>query len=340
MFLIVVFILKRFTELFAVEKCELIILIILLLLCSFTIFIVVKGKKLFKKDKENLIIGFPLSSSNRNVYLFGLKKIFNRRKIYWLLVLIPFLILLLKPNSKYLYSIVIDNSASMENNLIYGVNSFGAALSYSPKEAQYVLSYLPQCDNEADCLNKAKKLKTTLGEISKVNKPDSLGSRTFAFDRSENVINAINQDIQISGISSPLSEMIWQNFLTAKELPESFKEKRLIILTDGGDNLYFQNEKVIKRLGKSILDSKAKDGKSPRDFFDKIFIINLGDESLFLIGDSNVDILDGSNSSQYYKSVQTVMSLITFDLIFVYICLSLLILTFIVILFIRPRFTN
>ena len=258
-----------------------------------------------------------------------------------MLVLIPFLILLLKPNSKYLYSIVIDNSASMENNLIYGVNSFGAALSYSPKEAQYVLSYLPQCDNQADCLNKAKKLKTNLGEISKVNKPDSLGSLTFVFDRSENVINAINQDIQISGISSPLSEMIWQNSLTTKEIPDNFTEKRLIILTDGGDNLYFQNEKGLKSIGKSILDSKSKDGKSPRDFYDEIFLINQGgDESLFLLGDSNAYVLDGSNSSQYYKSVQTVMSLISFDLIFIYLCLSLLILTFLAIIFISPRITN
>ncbi len=337
----VVFILKRFTGFFAEEKTELIVLIILLSLCLFTILIVVKGKKLFNKNKENLIIGFPLSSRHRHEVLFSLKKKFNLRKIYWILAITPFIILFLKPSSKYLYSIVVDNSASMENNLAWGVNSFSGALSYSPKEAQYVLSYLPLCNDEADCLNKAKKLKTTLGEISKVNKPDSLGSLTFVFDRSENVINAINQDIQISGISSPLSEMIWQNYLTTREIPEGFSEKRLIILTDGADNLYFPNEKGIPSIGKSILDSKSKDGSSPRDFYDKIFFINQGgDESIFLFGDSDVEILNGSNSSEYYKSVQTVMSLISFDLIFVYLCLSLLILTLIALLFINPRVTN
>lgn len=341
LFLSIVFILKRFTEFFAIEKCELIILIILLLLCTFSLFLVVKAKILFNKNKENLIVGFPISSRNRHDVLFALKKLFNLRKFYWLLLFIPFLILFLKPNSKYLYSIVIDNSLSMENNLIYGVNSFGAALKYSPKDAKYVLSYLPQCENQLDCFNKAKNLKTNLTDISKVNFPDSLGSLSFVFDYAENVINSFNQNIQISGISSPLSEMIWQNFITTKDIKENFTEKRLIVLTDGADNLYFQNDKKIPSIGKSILDEKSKDGKSPREFYDKIFFINQGgEESSFLLGDCNSEVLDGSNSSQYYKSVQTVMSLIAFDLVFVYLCLLILILTFIVFLFINPRITN
>lgn len=340
-FLTVVFVLRRFMEFFAEERCELIVLIVLTFLCIFNIIIVIVGNSYFNKKNEHLIILFPISNRIRNEKLFERKKTFKRRKLYWLLVFIPFIFLLIKPNSKYLYSIVIDNSASMDTYLAYGVNSFGSALSYSPKEADYVLSYLPKCDNDSDCINKARKLKPSLEAISKVNMKDSLGSLTYVFNRSEDVVNALNQDIQISGIGSPLSEMIWQNYLNAKLISDNFSEKRLIILTDGGDNLYFPNQKVVNSISKSILDSKTKDGISPRDFYGNIFFINEGgDESLFLLGDSNSDILDGSNSSEYYKSVQTVMSLISFDLIFVYLCFALLLLTFFIILFINPQINN
>ncbi|NDP22171.1 MAG: hypothetical protein GZ091_13985 [Paludibacter sp.] len=340
-YLTTVFVLKRFTEIIAIQQCELICLLVLLVLCLITIFLIVNGKGLFSKTKDHLIVGFPISSRIRIEDLNNLRKQFNRRKFYWLLTLLPFLLLLIAPNTKYLYSIVIDNSLSMENNLIWSVNSFSESLSYSPKEAQYILSYFPMCNNEADCIRKAARLKTNLKKISIVNNPDSLGTTTYSFDNSQNVINAIGQDIQISGIGSPISEAIWQNFLTAKKSTTDFKEKRLIILTDGAENLYYQNQKEVQKIGGSILDSKSKDKISPREFYDKIFFVNQGgDPSMYLFGESDSEILDGSDASSYYISVQSVMSLLTFDLIFVYISLCLVLLTFLVIFLINPHVTN
>lgn len=340
-YLIAIFVLKRFTELIANEQCELIILVILLILCSFAIYFIVKGKILFSKTKEQLLIGFPISGRIRNEVLNNQRKQFNRRKFYWLLTLLPFMILFIQPNTKYLYSIVIDNSGSMDEYLTYGVNSFGSALSYSPKGAEYILSYLPICNDTLDCMHKAEKLKSNLTELVKISNPDDLGTLTYSYDNSQNVINTISQDISISGIGSPISEAIWQNYLTAKKTINNFKEKRMIILTDGADNLYYQNNKVISKIGKSILNAKTKDGISPLDFYDKVFFINEGgDPSLYLFADADVEILDGSNQSQYYKSVQSVMSLLSFDLIFVYISLFLVSITLIVILLINPRITN
>lgn len=338
LFLVVVFLLKRFTDFYAVEKCELISLIVLLALCLSTILILLKKQSIFS---NMFIIGIPLSPRKRLEQFKTLKKLFNRQKKYYLFILLPFFILFLTPNSKYHYSIVIDNSGSMDVNLRNAVNSFGSVLSHSPKDALYVLSYLSQCYSENECESKAHQLKTSLEEIFSENNPDNLGTLTFVFNQSEDVVNTINQDIEISGITSPLSEMIWQNFLTSKSVDTEFSKKNLVVITDGADNLYYKNSIISPSIHKSIFDSKPNVGVSPREFYDQITFLNYdGDKDLYLFADSNVEVLDANDSYQYYKSVKEVMSLVTFDIVFVYLSLFLVILVFIMLLFINPRFIN
>jgi uncharacterized membrane protein len=100
------------------------ILILILTFLSYYLF-----KKSNKKIKTNTVqftgaIEGPLNYTKFKLFLLSRVQ---RMKYLFLIVFIPFMILLIKPKDKILYSLVFDNSQSMENQLGFAKNVIKAS---------------------------------------------------------------------------------------------------------------------------------------------------------------------------------------------------------------------
>jgi hypothetical protein len=247
----------------------------------------------------------------------------NRKlKAFVFLGLLPFIILLFKPKENYLYSIVFDNSASMENQLIYAKDALKEVVNNLNNNSSFVVSSVPICNTEQSCLALAEKAKRNLKDIISVNDTGTLLASTNVFAKKEEFFSFINSGgIEITGAGSPIYECIWQNFIESVKLNESqsYTKKKLIILTDGNDNLYAKVEGCIAPVN-CITDYSYK-AVALSDFYSDLSFINYGeaDNINMFKSCSALNVLNGYDYNSFKNSFYEQLEDIFFDKQFLWI---------------------
>jgi hypothetical protein len=247
----------------------------------------------------------------------------NRKlKAFVFLALLPFIILLFKPKESYLYSIVFDNSASMENQLIYAKDALKEVVNNLNNNSSFVVSSVPICNTEQSCLALAGKAKRNLKDIISVNDTGTLLASTNVFAKKEEFFSFINSGgIEITGAGSPIYECIWQNFIESVKLNESqsYTKKKLIILTDGNDNLYAKVEGCIAPVN-CITDYSYK-AVAFSDFYSDLSFINYGeaDNINMFKSCSAINVLNGYDYNSFKNSFYEQLEDIFFDKQFLWI---------------------
>ena len=248
----------------------------------------------------------------------------NNRKLKMIvfMVLLPFIILLFKPKENYLYSIVFDNSASMENQLIYAKDALKEVVNNLNNNSSFVVSSVPICNNEKSCVALGEKAKRNLKDIISVNDTGTLLASTNVFAKKEDFFSFINSGgIEITGAGSPIYECIWQNFIESVKISESksYTKKKLIILTDGNDNLYAKVEGCIAPV--NCISDYSYQAVSFSDFYSDLSFINYGDAdniNMFKTC-SAINVLNGYDYNSFKNSFYEQLEDIFFDKQFLWI---------------------
>ena len=253
----------------------------------------------------------------------------RKLKMFVFMVLLPFIILLFKPKENYLYSIVFDNSASMENQLIYAKDALKEVVNNLNNNSSFVVSSVPICNTEQSCLALAGKAKRNLKDIISVNDTGTLLASTNVFAKKEDFFSFINSGgIEITGAGSPIYECIWQNFIESVKLNEnqSYTKKKIIILTDGNDNLYAKDAGCIAPVN-CITDYNYKT-VALSEFYNDLTFINYGEgDNLNMFKSCSViNVLNGYDYTSFKNSFYEQLEDIFFDKQFLWIITILLLL--------------
>jgi hypothetical protein len=249
----------------------------------------------------------------------------NYRRSLWILLL-PFLLLLVSPSSKYLYSIIFDNSTSMETQIAFAKASIENISEKIRPNSIFVLSSFPRCSDETSCIKLVQKLRTNIDSITTANHND-LVAETVVITNTIDLQSYVESDaLETSQCGSPIFEAIWQNYVYAVDASQdvSINKKRMIILSDGEDNLY-RGDFGFKRPKSCIFDI-AKGNVSMNDFYDEITLIKYQGFGTDNITSTCTDltVYEGSEASSFDKSFLDQMEDIYFDKYFLIIVFILL----------------
>ena len=291
--------------------------VIILLTLSYLFFIVhilnflFKHLKQRKTEKIGVFSGMVFLGFNTGrMFLFF-------RKIRWLylIIIVPFLLLFINPIDKNLYSFIFDNSGSMELYNQQSVEAIGSISANLKENSHFIVSHIPSCSNMSDCEKLISSLKKDIGQIIASGKDKELASVTSYFLNKTDFFNYIEYGIlDSSGLSSPIYECIWDNYRNALSLDATFKYKNkfLIILTDGEDNLYFNEEGMIKP--QNCLFQYGLGNNTIESFYDEITFINYSDymRDMFITC-NNYRIIEGNNSDNLDEAIMDQFKLIYFD---------------------------
>ena len=328
----VVISLLKFTAFFSKTFCQFGVVIGFLIVSAFTFISYLQLCKKTKR-KEMSLVDVPISNDFLNRKINHLKKVLKHKLVLFLIVALPFLMLMISNSKQSLVSIVLDNSNSMYEYLPYGINSLETVLAQTPHNGQYVFTTLD--------IIKSKEIKdTTVNQyfesIVNTKNPSQLPTRTETFTSTRELINAFSQVGDAGG--SAIIQGIWQNYLSSRDFSaSSWQTKKLIVISDGMDNLYkiagLPNQHWDK---KDIFKQKDQVGQTPAEFFDGgIYCINLGgDESKYLWGDcaASITIYDGTNQQSYFNALVGILPEMFFDWYFIYILAGMLVVTFLALL--------
>jgi hypothetical protein len=269
--------------------------------------------------------------------LFLLSRV-QRMKYLFLIVFIPFMILLIKPKDKILYSLVFDNSQSMENQLGFAKNVIKDLTGKLKDNSTFVLTTIPLCYKESECLKLQNSSKRKLEKIISQKIQDSVIGSTFVAKNNNDLLEYIDgESLDISQIGSPIYECIWNNFIisTEENKNQSYSKKKLIIMTDGADNLYAKEFGFV-RPSSSIFAFNLSNS-SMNDFYNEISIINYEnlntDQNLISQTCPEVTVMEGTDLLTFEKAFLESLSQTYLDYYFVLLLLSILVIGFLSILF-------
>ena len=288
------------------------------------------------KSKSPFHIGYKCGPIIQNSIVLLLNNSFKKRKMYFVIVFIPFLLLLFRPTSFNLYSIVFDNSGSMDvqndnskialNSIIYNLNN----------NSNYIISQIPFCKGEKGCLQHISSVKKDLNSIVHVGENDQLVATTNFFETKKEFSEYINSSsLSITEASSPIYECIWDNFRKSVNLNNKhvYKKRTLIVLTDGADNLYAPPEDRVIEPTNCIIDYSYGKIKLA-DFYDNIkFISYKGiDNGGIFKTCSQIEVLNGENLEELKKSIISQFDDVFIDKIFLITIFFLLFISFLIII--------
>jgi hypothetical protein len=245
-----------------------------------------------------------------------------------ILLLLPLFMLLINPSSKYLYSIIFDNSPSMETQIALAQSYLGNTSEKLKDNSIFVVTSFPTCQNELECATLQKRLSNDIDTITRKD-PTKLVAETYIIERKADLIDYLqNGALNISNCGSPIYEAIWQNFVSSIDAVqnESITKKKLIILSDGEDNLYRTDLGFTKP--KNCLFDRNKRDINMNDFFDEISLIKYDGNGTENITSSCVEmnIYEGNDDASFEKSFLEQIEDIYFDKYFLIIVSILLIL--------------
>ena len=326
---IVVIILQKKTSFFIEEPCQIGVIIGYIIICILSIVSFVKWGKQIKK-REMTMVDVPLSRARLSRKVVFLKKnMAPHLFLGGLLLALPFLLLLLSFNQKGCLSIVVDNSGTMQDNLQSVSESLTKALDGS--ECENFIFTTIDLNFELDTTRDPN---VYFDNIVKTKVSGELPTNTNYLTSSSDLIAHLNGIIDAGG--SAIYQGIWQNFLTLVEKDQECPANRkLVVITDGLDNLYAFAEKTSTKWdSRDIFDVENADGKTPREMYDGgIFAINYGDESSNMFSDCTFDcIYEGNNKSSYDEAFNDILTETRFDWVLIWIIAGMLIVSFLALL--------
>lgn len=314
--------------------------VILLLFISFVISIVYVLITLARKikNKNHRDIGFNSGPAKQANILSVLMLAFQKKKLLILIVYVPFLLVFFTPSDRYLYSIIFDNSASMDEQNSNAQEAIGAIVNNLKENSHYIVTNIPICKTDEDCERFQLAVKTNINQIIAVGDTGNLTAVTNFFNNKSDFYNFINSGgIAITGASSPIYECIWDNFTKSVKYcnDNEFDKKSLIVLTDGLDNLYAK-DLGFKAPNTCISDYKYKD-TILREFYDNITFISYLEENQNGIFKtcSEFQLLDGQSLSELKDAFSGQLQDIYFDKELLLLLFILITIVFLIILIIK-----
>lgn len=342
--------LMRFSSFFADQVCQLGFLVGLLLVAVVTILAFAKLCTL-GKQKDRHALGLAVTEAEQGVQFVKFKRYGWALWLWSLTMAIPFGVFLIPNQSKQLISIVLDNSGSMDAHLTQCTQALAAALLHTQQSADYVFTTIDYVKADALMQKAMDELDAQVanGKIQSqseawrkfvslyyddlVNQKSSsaTSTNTVVYDDVQALFNAFAQ-MATSKDGSPVYEGIWQNYLISTDLSKTnaYVSKKMIVITDGMDNVYFWlSEAKVKKLllGKDIFQEIGRVGQSADDFYDAICTINYGeyaDDFLFKDCEDSIDeTYDGTDRQSYFDAFRSILPEMYFDKLFLYILIGL-----------------
>jgi hypothetical protein len=171
-----------------------------------------------------------------------------------------------------------------------------------------------------------QKLSTNIDSIPTANHND-LVAETVVITNTIDLKSYVESDaLETSQCGSPIFEAIWQNYVYAMDASQdvSINKKRMIILSDGEDNLY-RGDLGFRRPKSCIFDI-AKGNVSMNDFYDEITLIKYQGFGTDNITSTCTDLIvyEGNEASSFDKSFLDQLEDIYFDKYFLIIVFILL----------------
>lgn len=252
-------------NLFSKHPLQLSLLISLFIAMSIPVICIFKLRKYYTFDGIKEITGQPKTPTQLDKTITSIKKVFRKNKLYFLIPLLGFTLLLFSLNrGENLISIVFDNSGSMSNS--NAVEALSETFDNLQGNNQITLTTLEGLTLIDSFIVGGK---NSLNEIMSVNKSSELkAGNVISFNNSEDAKNALTQ-ISDQCKGSPVCEGIWKTYLHLKETKpnQEYKNKLLIIISDGQDNPI--NESLA--FGKFFFDDQGFSEYFPTD---KVFILD------------------------------------------------------------------
>ena len=305
---------------------------LIILLCLFVLLILLFNNFIKAVKKGSLSVYCvqygPISLRNRKASLVRHFKLF---RYYIWITFIPYVLIFLFDKKVNTYSIIFDNSGSMSEQIESAYTTLNEISSGLPEETKIVFTTFPICTNpESDCLDYYRREKLNIDAIVRTNNPQELIPESFTFKNKQDFqIFLSNTTIRPTAVGSPIYEAIWQNYLLTKEINKADVKSKLIIVTDGEDNLHSKDPKVtVPR--KSILDYKHE-GFSMSEYYSVISLVKyegLGENTILDICDNIVE-LDGYSNVSMKKSIynQFLDTYTDLTFIIIFFCIHLLLTT-------------
>lgn len=220
------------TNYFSEKPLQLSLLISLFLTLLVPVITLLNLRSFFTTDDIKEITEQPKTPIQFETTITDTKKAFRKKKFCYIVLLIGFLFLLFSLNTgKNLISIVFDNSGSMESN--NSIEALSETFDNLGKNNEIVLTTL-------ECLGEnSTGGKNTINEILAIKNHSQLqaGNVVYFADpiSAKSGLNQITNQV----FGSPICESIWKSYLYVNSnlINNSYKNKVLIIVTDGDDNV-------------------------------------------------------------------------------------------------------
>jgi hypothetical protein len=336
-----------------------------LLVAIFTVVAFVKIC-LLGKGKDSNALGLSLTLAEKQAKFTKFKTYAWFLWLWSLLLAVPFAILSIPNTSKHLISIVLDNSGSMDENLKQCTKALETALLPTQKYADYVFTTIDYTkDNKIIEGSREEALKTidrkkvkTVAEAYAIlakqyfddfisqKSSRKLATNTIVYNDALSLFNSFSQ-MGIAENGSPIYEGIWQNYLESRRLAQGneYVSKKMIVITDGMDNLYawlnynLKPNAPFKLLKKDIFQQTGKIGATADEFYNSICTINYGEyesDLLFKDCESSIDeTYDGTDEQSYFDAFRSILPEMFFDILFLYILIGFAVLLSLILLIIK-----
>lgn len=318
------------TDYYPDHKSQFIHLLCLLISFIISLIALINLRKQFTRENLKQIISQTYTKKEQEDYSNTAKIAFKKLKIFILLPIIGFIILLFSDTTDKLVSFILDNSSSMEEEIVRGRNALSQTIHELDDNTDIVIGWLTEDKSGNAC-------KTSISSITNVSDYSKLNGSFRIFFEKRSAIDFLNDqnNIQLIGLT-PLYEAIWSNFLYIREMESDqyYKNKHLIIVTDGMD-AFIQDDQEFANF--KFCEQSLHNDLYFDDVFDDVTLINLGgDEGLPFFANSeqcNYYIDDGTTLDSYIDSLDRSLEKYKKDwnfvmwIIVIYIIFSLILLS-------------
>ncbi|MEM7101691.1 MAG: hypothetical protein AAF502_01095 [Bacteroidota bacterium] len=294
----------------------------------------------FDREKIHNLIRQPLTTRQRKRRVLAMRQLFGRLKLALLLIPLGFVIIPLLKAPNNLVSIVIDNTASMNQPLEHGKEALTTTIEELDDKTDILLTYFPD-DIERDNYD------SDINDIMSASRSSQLAGVSAFYQDKDAAIEGV-QNIELLKLQtnfSPLFEVIRHNWLrTEEEVSQqdgviNYKAIVSVIVTDGQENIVRDSLNGTRQMF-------CDDSTYSTDFFDQVFFIDIFRSDLGTsvnsvlfdnIDDCEYEILAGSDLSSYEQSLEDILGDFGRDWHFIAWLVIIYLLMALIITIIRPK---
>ena len=281
------------TNFFMNHPWQLSLLLSLLVAMLVPIISLTRLRRYYTKEDIKELVEQPKTKNQLDTAITKARKAFDKNKYYYLLPAIGFLLLLLYLNKgSNLIAFVFDNSDSMTE--LNAKSALSETVDNLEENNEITLTTL-----DGPTYKPKENAKGSIAEIMQAKRSSELHAGNIqAFQNPAEAMNAIDQ---IRGIvcCSPISESIWKTYLFLKENKpaENYRNKLLIVITDGADNYVSETLKT----GKFFSNDEGFSEYFPSN---DVFVIDYSGDSTYPFMQrcdaADFDVYKAENSKQAY----------------------------------------